>query len=302
MGRFRSPESQAKHAIKQKLAIGKPSHSKAGGDGKIHSLGTARTYSDSLKCVAAFISDNRLDPAGKGLASLSRETAQAYLEYRAQEVGQKQLDKDRQAMQILLGEKLTVTKSELDQALQSRAYTQRQIQLVAGAQTQKHSLPTRIAADAGLRAHELLTLLPFDERATSAHRIWTDERFEGRENVKRFTVVGKGGLVREVAMVSELADQLDALRLAAPRVITDREIYYEQFYDIGGGKQWSDSFSKAAQRELGWSSGAHGVRHTYAQVRMRELQLLGRSYEIALTIVSQEMGHFRSDITEVYLR
>lgn len=103
-------------------------------------------------------------------------------------------------------------------------------------------------------------------------------------------------------MVSELADQLDALRLAEPRVITDREIYYEQFYDIGGGKQWSDSFSKAAQRELGWSSGAHGVRHTYAQVRMRELQLLGRSYEIALTIVSQEMGHFRSDITEVYLR
>lgn len=302
MGRFRSPESQAKHAIKQKLAIGKPSHSKAGGDGKIHSLGTARTYSDSLKCVAAFISDNRLDLAGKGLASLTRETAQIYLEYRAQEVGQKQLDKDRQAMQILLGEKLAVTKSELDQALQSRAYTQRQIQLVAGAQKQKHALPTRIADDAGLRAHELLTLLPINERAPSAHRTWTDERFTGRGEVVRYTVVGKGGLIREVAVGHELAEQLESLRLAVPRNVTDREIYYQQHYDIGGGKQWSDSFSKAAQRELGWSSGAHGVRHTYAQVRMRDLQLLGRSYEGALAIVSQEMGHFRSDITEVYLR
>lgn len=302
MGRFRSADSQARHAIKQKLAIGKPSHSKEGGDGRIHSLGTARTYSDSLKGVAGFIAEYRLDPAGKGLASLSSETAQAYLEFRAQKVGQKQLDKDRQAMQILLGEKLAVTKSELDQALQSRAYTQPQIELIAEAQTMKHSLATLIAANAGLRAHELLTLLPIDERGASAHRTWSDERFEGRGDVKRYSVKGKGGLTREIAIDRALAEQLDSLRLAEPRTVTDRKIYYEQFYNIGGGKQWGDSFSKAAHRELGWSSGAHGVRHTYAQVRMRALQMLGRSYEMSLSIISQEMGHFRPDITEVYLR
>ena len=160
MGRFRSPESQAKHAIQQKKAIGRPSHNKQGGDGKIHSLGTARTYSDSLKGVATFICEHRLDPNGKGLDGLTCEIAQKYLEFRSQEVGQKQLDKDRQAMQIMLGQKLAVTKSELDQALLSRAYTTPQIQLVSQAQTCKHALATLIAADAGLRAHELLTILP----------------------------------------------------------------------------------------------------------------------------------------------
>ena len=302
MGRFRSVESQSKHAVKKKLAIGKPSHTKEGGDGRIHSLGTARTYADSLKGVATFIAEQRLDPAGKGLAGLTKEAAHTYLEFRAQEVGQKQLDKDRQAMQILLGEKLNVIKSELDQTLQSRAYTRQQIELVADAQTMKHALATLLAANAGLRAHELLTLLPIGERALSTHRTWTDDRFEGRGEVLRYSVVGKGGLIREVALDCQLANRLEVLRFAEPETITDRGIYYGQHYDIGGGKQWSDSFSKAAQRELGWSAGAHGVRHTYAQARMLALQSTGRRYEQALAIVSQEMGHFRPEITEVYLR
>jgi integrase len=302
MGRFRSSQSQANYAVSQKLAIGKPSHGKEREDGRIHSIGTARTYSASLKGVAAFIAERKLDSTGKGLASLTLEMANTYLEFRAQEVSQKQLNKDRQAMQILLGEKLAVTKSELEQALESRAYTQAQVQLIAGAQTKTHSLPTLIAADAGLRAHELLTLLPSKERGASSHRIWTNERFEGRKNVKRYSVVGKGGLIREVAIVKELADQLELLRLYEPRTVTDRGIHYVQYYNIGGGKRWSGSFSKAAQRELGWSTGAHGVRHTYAQARMRLLQELGYIYEAALAIVSQEMGHFRSTITEVYLR
>lgn len=302
MARFRSAESQAKHAIRQKQAFGKPSHSKRGGDGKIHSLGTARTYANSLKCVATFIKVHRLNPTGRGLDGLTCEIAQNYLESRSQQVGQKQLDKDRQAMQMLLDQKLAVTKSELDQALQSRAYTIPQIQLVAQAQSRKHALATLIAADAGLRAHELLTLLPSNERATSAHRTWTDERFTGRGDIVRYAVVGKGGLIREVAISGELAEQLESLRLEAPRRVTDRDIYYQQHYDLGGGKQWTDSFSKAANRALGWSTGAHGVRHTYAQARMKVLQASGMYYEIALGVVSQEMGHFRSDITEVYLR
>ncbi|MDF5425801.1 site-specific integrase, partial [Vibrio parahaemolyticus] len=50
-----------------------------------------------------------------------------------------------------------------------------------------------------------------------------------------------------------------------------------------------------------WSTGAHGLRHSYAQERMSELQK-NMTYEKALEVVSQEMGHFRPDITEVYLR
>ena len=302
MGRFRTPQSQADFAIRKKLAIGKPGHTNKGREGRIHSLGTARTYSDSLKGVASYMADHQLEPCGKGLASLSPETALLYLEDRAQEVGQKQLDKDRQAMQMLLGEKLAVVKSELEEVLKSRAYTQQQIQMIAKAQSNRHALATLVAADGGLRAHELQTLLPVEERLPSGHRSWSSERFEGRSDVSRYTVQGKGGLVREIAIQNKLADQLTMSRLCKPRVVTDRDIFYVQHFDIGGGHRWSDSFSKASKRELGWSSGGHGVRHTYAQTRMRALQLLGFNYEQSLGIVSQEMGHFRQDITEVYLR
>ena len=117
-----------------------------------------------------------------------------------------------------------------------------------------------------------------------------------------YTVEGKGGLCREVAIDRNLAEKLEERRLDAPRTVYDREIRYQQHYDLGAGKQWSDSFSKAAERELGWTQGAHGLRHEYAQERMSTLQGMGYEYRDAMEVVSQEMGHFRPDITECYLR
>jgi integrase len=100
----------------------------------------------------------------------------------------------------------------------------------------------------------------------------------------------------------ELAERLEERRLYEPKQVTDRGVHYEQRYDIGAGKQFTDSFSKASDRALDWSTGAHGLRHSYAQERMDELQSMGYDRDTALETVSQEMGHFRPDITEVYLR
>lgn len=303
MPSFRSAAAQAARAVRALAAHGQPRHGHAG-DGKIHSLGTERNYEQALKGVAEFIQARKLGD----LRGLTRETALAYLEARSQEVGQKTLDLDRQAMQAVLGgDKLPVVKSELGQILASRAYTPTQTRLVADAQSARHRLATLIAADAGLRAHELLTLRPVAEqpptqRPAEGARHFRPDRFEGRGDVAVYTVKGKGGLCREVALDRALADRLEAARLPQPRTVYDRGIRHEQHYDIGGGKQWTDSFSKAAQRTLGWSEGAHGLRHGYAQSRMDTLQGAGRNYEEALAIVSQEMGHFRADITEVYLR
>jgi hypothetical protein len=127
-------------------------------------------------------------------------------------------------------------------------------------------------------------------------------RFTGRADAVRYTVVGKGGLIREIAIPRPLAIQLEARRLPAPILVTDRQVYYTQYYELGGGKGWSASFLAASLRELEWSTGAHGLRHSYAQERVAELQHCGIDYPEALEVVSQEMGHFRSDITEVYLR
>ena len=280
---FRSAAAQAQHAVREL---------------DLQSQGTERNYEQALKGCAEFLKENRMGD----LRGLDADKALAYLESRSQEVGQKTLDMDRQAMQAVLGETLAVVKSELDTTLSSRAYTPEQAALVAEAQSDKHSLATQIAENAGLRAHELLTLRPVEERAADTHRDYRDDRFAGREDVAIYTVEGKGGLCREVAIDRGLANRLEERRLDEPKTTYDRGIGYEQHYDLGGGKQWSDSFSKAAERELGWTQGAHGLRHEYAQERMNTLQENGYNFQEALEVVSQEMGHFRPEITEVYLR
>lgn len=82
----------------------------------------------------------------------------------------------------------------------------------------------------------------------------------------------------------------------------DRGVYYIQKYDIGGGRSWSQSFSAASKRQLGFSNGAHGLRHSYVQGRMKELMLRGNFFDEAKQTVAQEVGHFDQDTTEVYLR
>ncbi len=296
MPSFRSAKSQAEHAIKKNLRVGIARHTQRH-DQKIHSLGTARNYTQALTRITQWIQQNKLGD----LKRLTKETAIHYLEARGQLVKQKTLDQERQAIQMHLGMPLPVIKSELSQILKSRAYTMAQVDYIIKAQTPKHRLATQIAYAAGLRAHELLTLQCNDKQSASTHRQWSTLRFTGRAG-QVYTVIGKGGLIREVLIPDALAQQLEQHRLAQPFIKLDRTIKYRQHYNIGGGKDWSSSFSAASKRVLNWSHGAHGLRHTYAQTRMDELQQHGFLYYAALEVVSQELGHFRSDITEVYLR
>ena len=270
----------------------------------LSSVGTIRNYEERLSIVAQTVNAN----FQCGLRDLTVAQAHQYLTDRSAEVGQKTLDMERQAIQSMMQnvtgklgqtEKLDVIKSEHQQILSSRSYTQEQIQMVSNAQTERNALATEIAHAAGLRAHELYTLMRIEER-TPSPRPALEEKFSGREG-ERYTVDGKGGLVREVLIPKDLADKLETHRLEHPIQITDRGVHYSSYYDINGGNRWSSSFSSAANRALTWSAGAHGLRHSYAQERMSELQK-SMGYEKALEVVSQEMGHFRPEITEVYLR
>lgn len=99
---------------------------------------------------------------------------------------------------------------------------------------------------------------------------------------------GKGGLLREVNIASELAEMLESRILAEPVTVTDRGIHYQQYYAISAGQSWSRSFSNASTRALGWSAGSHGTRHSYARERMAELQDYGCSYDESLEVVSQK--------------
>ena len=273
-------------------------------------IGTDRNNFDSLVKLAEY-ANSQLNCS---LKDVTQEQALQYLSDRSVDHSQSSLNKDTLAFQRMFqgakvsdplskNEHLLKIKSEIEQNNASRCYTQRQVEIVYQHQTDKFSLSTQIAASSGLRAHELLTLQRIDERSVSERDKYLEARelkFKGLKGEK-YTVKGKGGLIREVVIPIYLAERLEQHRLEQPQRIIDREINYETRYDIPGGQRWSNSFTKAAERSLGWTTGAHGLRHTYAQERMSELQNTEK-YEIALAIVSQELGHFRPDITLVYLR
>lgn len=294
MPRFSSPKAQAASVIKEVQ----------GKDNVIESVGTARNYEQALNRVAEYIQAEKLG----SLREMTKEMAYTYLEIRGQDVGQKTLDMERQAIQCMMQnvtgkmsttEKLSVIDSEKQQSLLGRAYTPEQVEAIAANQTERNALATELAHAAGLRAHELNTLQRIEERAPSPNRPTHENKFTGREG-ERYTVHGKGNLVREVVIPSELAARLEERRLDTPQKLTDRGIHYESRYDINGGNKWSSSFNHSSNKVLGWSTGAHGLRHSYAQERMEQLKQFG--YRDALIIVSQELGHFRESITEVYLR
>lgn len=297
MARFatKSPEQQA-HSVEKALQK----------SDAIDSVRTLLNYTERLEQVAKNMPEFGIQGE---IRDLTPETAIQYLEARGQDIGQKTLDMERQAIQSMLthvtgkleqSERLPVIKSEHEQALSSRAYTAEQVKLIAESQTDKHALSTQLAYAAGLRAHELHTLSRASEKQASERPV-LDSKFQGREGVI-YTVTGKGGLTREVLIPNKLAEKLEERRLDVPQQTTDRGVHYEQKYEIGAGQKWSNSYTQASNRALSWSEGAHGLRHSYAQERMNELQNSGFTRDIALETVSQELGHFRPEITEVYLR
>jgi len=277
MAKFQSVNKQALEAIK-----------KIQNEGKVASVGSNRNYLQAFKNVAKNTTGN--------LRDLTEKQALEYLNERAKEVAQKTLDLDRQAIQHLLNKKLPVIKSSIEKKFSQRKYTPEQVQAIANRQNERNSLATLIAYKAGLRAHELITLQkasnqPADERPSH------DSKFSHRDG-EIYTVKGKGGLTREVLIPTELAHKLELNKLDTPKNIVDRGVNYQQHYNISAGKNFSKSLSRVSKSTLGWSRGAHGLRYSYAQERMKELH----SHPDALRIVSQELGHFRPDITLLYLR
>lgn len=300
MPSFRSAREQASHQVEMASAIGtaKP----VSGSAWIHSQGTQRIYAVSIGLLVDWMQANRL---GTDVRLIREDEALRWMNERSEQVGQKCLDNDRQAISKTLGFAFPRLRSNFESerrlAEQSRSYTDDQVDLIIKHQSAHNAFATRIARHAGLRAHELHTLRLASERIATAARDWSPDRFVGLDGV-RYTVDGKGGLIREVKLPEVLACRLEGVRRERPVSVRDRDINYMSHYEVAGGNAWSKSFSEASVRALGYSSGAHGLRHSYAQQRLAQIQCHGFRYPDALGIVSQEVGHFRTDITEIYLR
>lgn len=295
----RSLKDQAFAVIKSRSGISgtSPLKKSPGNYRPIKSFRSLHETSLALGRIAKSIGVDRIK-------KITEAQAISYLEQRKENfTSQKSLDLERKALSIALNIDIPRFKSVSDAVLKGRSYSKTELIHVANAMSQKNALSLRIAHDAGLRTHELLTLKRIDEGEKSSRRHWTNDRFLGQKDQVRYLVTGKGGLVREVSIRKDLSIQLENRRLSEVKVTVDRGVKYEQRYDIGGGNAMSASFTRASQRSLGYSHGFHGVRHSYAQERIDALkQFDGIDHKRARDIVAQELGHFRGDITEVYLR
>lgn len=251
--------------------------------------------------TAAFIQDRI---GAKKLTDITPEMAQNYLSLRSNKVCSKTVQNERRVLERIVFLHEPERKLHIEQKLSprewvNRAYTHEQIYQIMTHQTPENQLATALCFTAGLRVQELLTLQRFDEASVSKGRKWREDLFIGSEGQK-YIVKGKGGLYRAVMIPHFLAEQLEQHRLNEPRKIKDRKCTIMNHYDIPGGKKFTDAFSQLSKRILGWSHGAHGLRYAYAQERLNH-SIPDRSYEDKLAIISQELGHFRKEITPHYL-
>jgi integrase len=186
----------------------------------------------------------------------------------------------------------------------SRAYSDDQVKVIAMSfEKERERLAVLLMRDAGLRVHEMYSLRRVDEgKPVTAQRDWREDRHLHRGEGVKYIVTGKGGLTREIVISKGLAERLEKLRHDKPVKVKDRGVNYRQRYDLLAGNNLSKAFTRASKRELGFSTGAHGFRHSYAQSRMSLLLAKGLSAKNAKHIVSQELGHMRASITNTYLR
>lgn len=267
--------------------------------GNYKALQSLRSTNETVLALAKIAKDINVER----IKQITPDKATQYLELKRDNfASQKALDRDRKALSIALGIEIPRLSAIPEQTLDSRAYSTNQINHITQSMTERNALAVKIAHNAGLRTHELLTLKRADEGSKTTSRTWTEDRFSGREGTV-YLVTGKGGLTREVLIANDLSKQLESKRYEQPQTKVDRGINYLQRYDIGGGNALSSSFTRASQRALTFSHGLHGVRHRYAQERIDEIKLkFNVDHDHARDIVAQELGHFRGDITEVYLR
>lgn len=298
MTSFRPIKQQAKSAVikRARHRISRIQEKNTLGLKFIRSLGTENKYKS---CIFTFL--NWVKGSGFSTSRITTDIAQLFLSHGVTKWSQKTLDGYRQAICLVFDLHLDFVLSEKPTILLPRAYRDEQIQFLIKSSTSGLSLAIEIAAYAGLRAVELDTISPATE-CLEDKRSWLSERFDGMDGGVPYIVIGKGGLKRKIFLSIELSNRLEELVFEKPVKKTSRKIHYLKRFDLIGGQIFSQQFSRLSKKKFGWSSGAHGLRHSYAQRRLNHLQLNGFLWKDAVEIVSQEMGHFSISNTLTYFR
>lgn len=285
--------------IAHDLVVAKTMHGGISSEaGPIKSIGTERSYKSYVRQFLEWRWHAGLPVIGPYMQQEMIE----YLDDQSEVLAQSTLDQHRQALQIVFSVQLIPVQSDRNSILRGKDLTLVRLKEIISKQTDYMALSTLICLNAGLRASELLTLQPVELQPPSERRKWRKDLFCHRENFSEFTVHGKGGLIRRVAIDNALIDEINRYR--GPHACTrlDRGIYRTSAFKLAGGQSFSQSFSKASQAAIGYSLGAHCLRHIWAKNRFFDLRRSNLSVKDAQHIISQESGHFRPVITLTYLQ
>lgn len=299
MMRKYSPKIAAYLQVKPQVAHGvsKHKHPEIAGR-KISSVLTEEAHKSALTVYAKWL----LATTGKHLKNATREDAMKYQAWRAGRVRQSTLSLDRQAinMHFHFGQPLAFAISSIATVVEDRAYSPSQVTYLRSRASVRLAFSIDLAINAGLRSMELITIASLD-CLTPSDRHWHSQRFHGREGDQKFAVHGKGGLLREVRLESSLAGQLTEFARPTKTKISHRSAILTSHYDLIAGHQFACVFGRLSKKELGFSHGGHGLRHSFAQERFLNLIYLGHEPAVALQILSEELGHFSVSNTLAYL-
>lgn len=144
----------------------------------------------------------------------------------------------------------------------------------------------QIAKEHGLRLHEVTKL----DKSQVNRALKTGE----------LRVKGKGGLIRQVPVQNR--EHLEKLyKQTAPGQKVFVQPNEKTHLVIQNTKNFITRHRPETIDENRANITFHGLRHTYAQNRYSELINKGMSAESSRLQVSHELGHFRPEITDVYL-
>jgi integrase/recombinase XerD len=104
-------------------------------------------------------------------------------------------------------------------------------------------------------------------------------------------VKGKGGLDRTVELPDEIVDKLKPFMELKP----SGKLFNKDPSSV------QRALRKACEALGIECKGVHGLRHDYAVNRYKELRKFGVEKEDCKRVVSRELGHNRTEITDAYL-
>jgi integrase len=247
------------------------------------------------------------------LKDITQEQAQTYLNQRnIENIRARTVQGSAKALELLPNVKSLDAPSRRDDPNDKpkgkRAYTILQVQEIQKFfRTHDSILATQIILESGCRTQDLASLRLACERPIKNAQFdkLHPDRFAGREDWVKISFIGKGGHEYISTISPETAKTLELYRLNTPRDFRERKqenVVTKQYYDIPAGKILSMRWNTASGNALNLKRGLHGLRHTFAQERVKDMQRAGMTWEKALECVSQQMGHYRASEVKTYLR